>query len=286
MNRVQETLMKFVESASYVLHEYFQMTSIYFDKHSEISPYHTYVLKQLPISCQLTSESSLILVGNVRIWDNEMLIRSIMEGTVKFIYLTLGSNEERDRKIIEFWDVLPEISQIKRSKRAKVLLDILGEPLTNYMDFIKGVILDEKTIEELERKYPRKIRKQLEHKWSYSEIVKELLQYPLYNNIQGLFHSYGIGSQLIHQDADALNVIIDHYKRVTDRREAKELAHGCRQISDILTFAAMRYFAFTKLYNENIDKVFIDSFTELKLEMDDYHKLFRDIEDKHPYTEP
>ncbi|OAS16763.1 DUF5677 domain-containing protein [Paenibacillus oryzisoli] len=281
MNRVQETLMKFAGQASYILHDYFELTSAYFNKDSEISDNHRYILKQLPISCQLTSESSLILVGNVRMWDNEMLLRSIMEGTVKFIYLSLGSNEERERKLTEFWEVLPTISEIKRTKRAKELINGLPKPLTNDMGFIKEVILDNETIEELERKFPRKLRKEIEHKWSYSEIVKELSKHPLYSNLQGLFHGYGIGSQLIHQDADAINLLIDHNSRATERREAKELAHGCRQISDIITFAAMRYFAYSKLHNENIEKLFLESFDKLNYEMESYHKLFREVEDKH-----
>jgi len=90
MNHVQKVLLEFAGRASYILHEYFQLISAYFERESEILNYHQYVLKQLPISCQLTSESSLILVGNVRMWDNEILLRSIMEGTVKFLYLTLG----------------------------------------------------------------------------------------------------------------------------------------------------------------------------------------------------
>ncbi len=281
MDLVQETLMKLARQASLILYDYYVLTSNYFNKDLDISENHRYILKQLPISCQSTSESSLVLIASVRLWDNEMLLRSIMEGTIKFVYLTLGTTEERESKINEFWEILPAISEIKRTKRAKTLIDSLPEQLNSHMGFIKDIILDDEIIGELEKKYPRKFRKELEQRWSYSEIVKKLSQHPLYGNLNGMFHSYGIGSQLIHQDADAINLLIDHNCRETDRREAKELAHGCRQISDIITFAAMRYFAYSKLYNENIEKLFLESFDALNNEMEVFHQLFRDIEDKY-----
>lgn len=281
MNLVQEILMKLARQANLILHEYYTLTSAYFNKDLDISENHKYVLKQLPISCQLTSESSLVLIANGRLWDNEMLLRSIMEGTIKFVHLTLGTNEERENKINEFWEVLPAISEIKRTKRAKVLINSLPKPLNSDMVFIEDVILDDEILEELEKKYPRKFRKEVEQRWSYSEIVKELSHHPLYGNLIGLFHSYGIGSQLIHQDANAINLLIDHNSRSKDRREAKELAHGCRQISDIITFAAMRYFAYSKLYKEDIEKLFLESFDALNNEMEVFHQLFRDIEDKY-----
>ncbi|WP_342426708.1 hypothetical protein [Paenibacillus sp. FSL L8-0158] len=172
MNLVQETLMKLARQASFILHDYYVLTSAYFNKDLDISENHRYVLKQLPVSCQLTSESSLVLIANVRLWDNEMLLRSIMEGTIKFVYLTLGTNEERESKINEFWEVLPAISEIKRTKRAKTLVDSLPEPLNSDMVFIKDVILDDEILEELEKN----TQENLEKSWSKDGRIAKLLK--------------------------------------------------------------------------------------------------------------
>lgn len=43
----------------------------------------------------------------------------------------------------------------------------------------------------------------------------------------------------------------------------------------------MRYFAYSKLYNEDIEKLFLESFDALNNEMEVFHQLFRDIEDKY-----
>src|SRR5258708_1249053 len=50
-----------------------------------------FVCQLLSNSCYLTSESALLLVGFRRLWDVEILIRSVVEGTYKFIYLCLGN---------------------------------------------------------------------------------------------------------------------------------------------------------------------------------------------------
>ncbi|MEC0234844.1 DUF5677 domain-containing protein [Paenibacillus kribbensis] len=231
----------------------------------------------------MTSESILVLVANNRLWDNEMLIRSVLEGTLKFIYLTTGTDEERKTKIDEFWNVLPVISQIKRSRRAGEVYNNLPENVSqkNDMKFIKGVILSEDKINEIQSKYPRKYRKELEHKWSYSEIVKELSKEDKHKYFNGMFHGYGIGSHLIHQDADAINFLIDHNARVPERRIAKELAHGCRQISDVMTYSMLRLYAYKLLHNESVANVWLDSYIELSEEMKQYHEYFKEIEEEY-----
>ncbi|OMF43535.1 DUF5677 domain-containing protein [Paenibacillus peoriae] len=281
MEESQRILMDLAARASHILHDYFVKLSQYFDKDSDIPVFERYVLKQVPISCHTTSESILILVANNRIWDNEMLIRSVLEGTIKFIYLTVGSNEEREKKIDEYWNVLPIINKIKRSNRAEEIYEYLSntEVQKNDMKFIGGVLLTEEEIQEIREKYPRKYRKELEHKWSYSEIIKDLSKQDKHKFFSGMFHGYGIGSHLIHQDADAINYLIDHNQRIPERRIAKELAHGCRQISDIMTFSILRLYAYKVLFKESVDDIYLESHIILDQDMEKYHKSFQEIEE-------
>ncbi|MNB74630.1 hypothetical protein D3C75_212680 [compost metagenome] len=283
MDESQQLLMDFARRASHILYEYFSKISSYFEIESEISVFESYVLKQLPISSHVTSETVLIMVANNRMWDNEMLIRSILEGTLKFIYLTVGTDEERKKKIDEFWNVLPIINQIKRSRRADKLLEHLPneELQRNDMKFIGGVILSEEKIKEIEEKYPRKYRKELEHKWSYSEIIKDLTKEDKHKAFSGLFHGYGIGSHLIHQDADAINYLIDHNQRTPERRIAKELAHGCRQISDVMTFSILRLYAYKQLFKESLEDIYLESHIKLDEDMAGFHNSFQEIEEQY-----
>ncbi|MFD2671455.1 DUF5677 domain-containing protein [Marinicrinis sediminis] len=278
MDPVQKTLLEYAARSSHILHEYFQLISGYFNKESEIPIVERYVLKQLPISCHLTSESILILVGNLRVWDNEMLLRSLLEGTLKFTYLTIGTHQERKKKIEEFWEILPKINEVRRSKRATQLLQHAQD---DELKLIRGVVIDDEEIAKIEEMYPRKYRKQVEQKWSYSEIVKELSKYKHLEFLNGFFHGYGIGSHLIHQDADAINFLIDHNSRIDERRRAKELAHGCRQISDIMTYCVLRYGAYKLLHNESTEDIYLESHIQLNKEMETFHKSFEQTEQKY-----
>lgn len=283
MEESQRILMDLAARASHVLREYFTSISKYFDKESDIPIFERYVLKQIPISCHTTSESILILLANNRLWDNEMLIRSVLEGTLKFLYLTVGSDEEREKKIDEYWNLLPNINKIKRSSRAEEIYKYLPDNIAqkNDMKFIGRVILTEEEIQELREKYPRKYRKELEHRWSYSEIIKELSKQDKHKAFSGMFHGYGIGSHLIHQDADAINYLIDHNQRIPERRIAKELAHGCRLISDVMTFSVLRLYAYKALFKETIGNIYLESHIILSQDMDKYHKSFQEIEERY-----
>lgn len=280
MEESQEILMGFASRASQILYDYFTNISRFFGKESEIPIFESYVLKQLPISCHTTSESVLVLVANNRLWDNEMLMRAILEGTIKFIYLTFGTNEERAIKVNEFWSILPEINKIRRSRRADDVYNYLPSNQKDDMKFIRGVVLSTEELKEIEEKYPRKYRKELEHKWSYSEIVKELSKKDQYKYFSGFFHGYGIGSHLIHQDADAINFLIDHNQRIPERRVAKEIAHGCRQISDVLTYCVLRLLAYRILFKEPIENIYLDSHNTLEQEMKKYHDNFQNVEER------
>jgi len=75
------------------------------------------VIAQLQISCHLTSESTLLLILNCKIWDADILLRSVLEGTFKLIFLLKGSNEEQISKAKEYWELLPDIMRLRRHLR-------------------------------------------------------------------------------------------------------------------------------------------------------------------------
>jgi hypothetical protein len=279
MDDVQKVFLTLVGKASHILHEYFSLILDYFDReHPEITDYQRAILKQLPITCHTTSESALVLIANKRLWDCEMLIRSIMEGTYKFMYLSSGTEIERNKKFDEFWIELPEINNIKRNKRAQELLELIRNGRQDNLNFIRDIILDEETILELSGKYPRKYRKEIEHRWSFGEIVKVLTENDFFKSLNGSFHGYGISSHIVHQDADAATLMYDRNSREDSRREAMELAHGCRLIADVLVYASYRHSQYRRLYFEVVSDPYIESHKQIMQELDMFYKLFQDIE--------
>ncbi|MOA36013.1 hypothetical protein D3C78_1575100 [compost metagenome] len=116
---------------------------------------------------------------------------------------------------------------------------------------MRDLLLSEEELATLESKYPKRIRKQMEQKWSFSEMVRCLTsnEEKRFETLMSTYHDYSIGSHLIHVDGDAIGVIWDRSRRETERRISKELAHGTRMISAILTYASIRAEIYFKIYN-------------------------------------
>ena len=63
-------------------------------------------------SLHSTSESILILLQNQAVFDADILLRSIMEGTVKYCYLMIGNSDEKESKCDEYEHILCEIDRL------------------------------------------------------------------------------------------------------------------------------------------------------------------------------
>ncbi|OHB52350.1 MAG: hypothetical protein A2Y12_19490 [Planctomycetes bacterium GWF2_42_9] len=104
--------------ASNCLGDTYDVCKPFLDKDSQcLNPLVRFVIAQLQISCHLTSESTLLLILNCKIWDADILLRSVLEGTFKLIFLLKGSNEEQISKAKEYWELLPDIMRLRRHLR-------------------------------------------------------------------------------------------------------------------------------------------------------------------------
>jgi hypothetical protein len=90
----QKNLMSWAAVCSHSIGDAFDETIATLNDVSRLQGAHQLILRQLLISCHLSSESVLILVSNVRLWDAETILRSVIEGTFKFVYLCLGACRE------------------------------------------------------------------------------------------------------------------------------------------------------------------------------------------------
>jgi hypothetical protein len=208
-----------------------------------VSPRQIFLLRILLDSCHLTSESVLILLGNCKIWDADILARSVAEGTVKFVYMSFGSCEEVEEKITEYDDILPEIHRLKRHHRVSAFLKIVEDPNANEWRAFQDLLLSEHDNETIRVRYPRSTRQAVEGKWSFHQLLKALtdsglpeLRYSLH-----LFYNYGMSSHVLHQDADGVGMIWERNTRNDDRKNAVELAHASRILCDMMVMNMMRH---------------------------------------------
>jgi hypothetical protein len=204
------------------------------------------VLWQLLGSCHTTSESALILIANNRPWDADMLVRSVVEGSLKFVFLTLGSQDERNIKFHEFDDMLGDIGQIRRHSRIEKLLSAIDKDKAIQWKPYRDMLLPVERYNELQAKYSKRLKHQIEHKWSFGEICASLGRgdHKQFSNLSHLMFNYGMSSHVAHQDIDGIGMVWERTTRNPIQREAVELAHGGRLISDVRSMAKLRTYAF------------------------------------------
>ena len=211
------------------------------------------ILRRLLASCYVSTESVLILIASLKLWDAEMVLRSVIEGSLKFVYLCVGEETEIKKKFDEYQNHLPEINRLKRHQRLATLLSAVSDRENNEWKPFRDLLLSEREKMELETRYPRNVRKQIEQKWSFHSIINSFHQAGIeeLDRFKHLFYGYGQGSHVLHQDSDGINMIWEREQRDDNRRFAIEIAHGAREMSDLLIMAFLRYLAILRLCSKD-----------------------------------
>lgn len=282
----QLQLLKWSSKCSFALGEYFDLCKPFLFEDPKIDAKLQFVLSQLAISCHLTSESVFLLIGKVKLWDSDVLIRSVIEGTFKYLFLCVGNADEQQIKLREYWDDLPEINRIKRHLRVKDFLSVMGDPAGDEWKPLRDLLLDPDELNDLQSRYPRKLRQQIEQKWSFNEIAQNLSKLSTvadeFSALKNMNYSYGMASHMVHQDAVAVSIMWDRNQRSPERYESVQLAHGARGLSDLIVMAMVRAFATYRVHKKDVKPV-LDLYASHEKFLEEMHiayKLWFEIEYK------
>lgn len=241
------------------------------EANSVISELHLWLLSWLSISCEMTSASVITLIKNGMLWDAEVLMRSIVEGTVKFVYLSYGKEHELQAKLTEYWNILPETARLRRHKNIRNFFQLIDESDQPEWKPLMDQLLTDQEVEIIETKYSKKTRHQIEQRWSLSELIRSLSSSGIqgFESFVALVYGYSVASHHVHKDGDSTGIIWDRERREEPRKRALILAHTARLFSDTATFARIRTFMVLRLNNVNRKQI---SILEAK-----YQPLFDDF---------
>jgi hypothetical protein len=268
--------------ASHFIGEHFDQCKPLLDKDYEgMSPIVRFVSTQLYLSCQFSTESSLLLLQQGQEWDAEIINRSIIEGVVKYIFMLQGTDEEVLEKVNEYWEILPSYSSVKRSDRVNSLLNDTDSEVLQNSKSLENLKLTEPETETIREGTNRQQRKLLEQKWSFSNIIQGFSKSndkwlaPLIH----LAYNFGMSSHLIHKDGDGVGMVWERCTREKERQEVVKLAHVARTISDLCSFAEIRTTILHKRCNEpddfskKIKESYSLLFSELKVAYDKFNQV-------------
>lgn len=188
-----------------------------------------------------SSESALLLCAYGQLWDAEVIVRSVLEGTLKFAYLLQSRDAFTDRHS-EYAEHLFELGLLKDHQKAADLLATASDPKTRDWQPIRDRLLPDKERERLRQSFAPAARRDLERRWGFTGLVSELDRSgdPLFKNVGATAFAYAMASHIQHVDAIGSSMPLDRDLRAAPRRETVQLAHLARLASDPLRFMFLR----------------------------------------------
>jgi hypothetical protein len=181
------------------------------------------------------------LITEYRVWDAEIVMRSVIETTVKYLFIVTADKEERNKRLDEYWNSLAEVNSLKMSEQAKKNLAHMGNIETHRLAY-SPMLLPEEIELQLRSKWTNAERKRLEQKWSFTEMVNALSKNyrgHALNEFIVITHSYRMGSHVTHGDETGIGIIRERDSRSPFDRELAYFTHYLRILSDINAFCGL-----------------------------------------------
>jgi hypothetical protein len=215
----------------------------------------SFVLGQVSTACLRATDATLILLEQERIWESEITLRTVGEGTMKMLFL-LSSTESFSDRYIEFSEALPDIAELRSHERAKDLLASLSTISTVDLKFHRKLILSAQREKELRDRYPRLLRQQIEQRWSFSELINAISQSSLVGSdlFKSLLYGYWTSSQVAHVSFEGIMMPVEREGREPRQRHAVGFAHSARVASDCYSHCVMRLHTGLKFVGADLSK--------------------------------
>lgn len=208
---------------------------------AEWKPVQRQTLSWMLSASARTSESALLLCAWGQLWDAEVLVRSVLEGTLKFAYM-LQARETFEERHREYTEDLFDISRLKDHRKALDLLDSVKDPDGDEWRPMRDLLLSEEEVAEISGRLDKAARRALETRWGFTGLVGALSRSgdPYFRGLGALAHSYSLASHIQHADKHGTSIPLDRDLRSAERRDAIHLAHEGRLLSDVLHFLFVR----------------------------------------------
>ncbi len=252
---------KIVEVDKSIKKLFYCLAPLYKPEHSK----EQLVTIPLYTSLHSTSESILILLQNQAVFDADILLRSIMEGTVKYCYLMIGNSDEKESKCDEYEHILYEIDRLNDHKKAKEAVEILKTFSQNNTGPFESMILSEEEATILAEKYPAKTKNRITNKWSYQTLLRTLSSdHEEYKAQLGTLSTYATICHNCHYDWTGVSARNEEIMSSPDgSNELYDYMHALRIASNVLSmylFRVLEYMRCNHFSNEKLEEEYLRGF--------------------------
>ncbi len=237
-------------------------------------------LNHLMVSCHLSTESVFLLLMYANVWDADAFHRSVMEGSVRLLYLVDDSlPESKSDRHEEYANALREISIFEHSQACQRTLERDGQYISpRYQEVLKSAIMPSDEFDTLSKTFTNKYRTNIKRKWSFFQLCSILAKHNKSNEpLLSFLYNYANSSRHLHKDALSNLLIWERSSRSPAERLAVEKAHRVGVCSHMASMAYLRLLAIVREFNDieiNPDlHVRHENLTKyLESAQDDFHK--------------
>lgn len=195
-----------------------------------------------------TSESILILLLHGGIFDADVLLRTLMEGTIKYCFLMNGSEQDRKERYEEYKVMLYEMAKLEDHFKSTEAIEIIKKISKNSTKPFEQDILDELTVSTLNSKYSLRTKNRIKSKWTYKNMLKALAKNDSNYEAQlGTLTTYSMMSHFCHFD---WNGVVSRQSQMVNSQEKVaniwDTLHCLRILSNVMSMELFRIAEYLK----------------------------------------
>lgn len=207
---------------------------------SEYPPNLNQTLKFFVQTMMSRARASFMLLQSGSYWESEIVLRSLLEATVKCA--TFARRKNVEQLLHEYWIELQASSDRKAALRASQAQELIPEGSTDRPIF---ETLQNKDFFAVEPRANKQRRRRLDQEWSLPELVRmleseETATKPV-AGLKAMLHSYGLQSEVTHVSSKYYDLLWDRVIRTDDLLHL-ENAHYCRQMADAIQLTGLCIF--------------------------------------------
>lgn len=196
----------------------------------------------LSTACWGTTQTILYLVAGFRLWDAEVLTRSLTEGTIKFGYI-LEKPETFAARCTEYRFALPSVAKLRWHARAEAAINA-SPPNTPEIELrpFRDLLVPDDQRASVRARYPREARANLERRWGFTELVESVSKPDgaFGPGAKALLHHYSLASHLYHMSYEGVDMPLERDQREPERKMAIQKAHAAQLLASSYNLAVLR----------------------------------------------
>jgi len=206
---------------------------------------------ELDNACAASTDSALLLVTDMHVWDADILARSVAEGSLKTLYILLADRVELETRAHEFFETIPRLQAFVRYRKAEQLLGRVEDPTAPEWAGVHEIMkLDAEAFRKSEGTSSG-ARQAIQTRWSFGGLVEQLAAIESLQPIAVLGLKYSLQSHSVHKDADCTGWMYARHELNPGERDAADSGHGARIVHDLLDMATWRAVAAARVSRED-----------------------------------